>query len=531
MKCKNIILLIALLVMVNFASAIVWVGDANDVASWFVPGNWSTAAVPTGADNAVFNVDGASEALVAASGATCRVFKMGDGGTANGNFLRIADGGELVTAVDDWSAVGYNQPSTLIVEDGGYLQTGGRMGIGWFSEGGATGLTSTLTVGGEVLINGTFQVGTDGGAHPEHVAVVKLVGGGSVDVNGELNFLTGEGSSIDIEHGSLTFNGDLTAQINPLITSGEISGFATLSAYGASSTPTAVYADTRTTVTAPDPMNRVPAWGQPVKDGSLTLSWTNLPAQVGSDVYVEVWSGTDPNKLGPNYNKVSFGFANESNTFTSTTPGDYYWQVDSYLYGKPTTMGGTVDYSDPNFPIVEGTVIPFTSTDDTPPSVVYVTPPTATWAGEETLLTVNVKDDGKTDVTVVWSADDTSDSDAGPIVDPNVVFDPPFTVIPAQASYEGAGIEVSTNMTVDYHAAQMTATVAVDDPINPDADSAVLNLDCAEDACQAATAVLNWDDDHPADIALDCVIDLADFAQVALEWLTDYNLSGPVPIQ
>jgi hypothetical protein len=112
------------------------------------------------------------------------------------------------------------------------------------------------------------------------------------------------------------------------------------------------------------------------------------------------------------------------------------------------------------------------------------------------------------------------------MVDPNVVFTPAVTVLPAGTTYP---IEVTTTMTVDYHAAQMTATVAVEDS-NPllETDSALVNLDCAENACQATTGPVNWDVQHLGDAALDCQLNLTDFAVFAQNWLNNYTLTAPV---
>jgi len=42
------------------------------------------------------------------------------------------------------------------------------------------------------------------------------------------------------------------------------------------------------------PLSPSPDDGATVPAGAVELSWTNLPANIGSDVYVDVWFGTDP---------------------------------------------------------------------------------------------------------------------------------------------------------------------------------------------------------------------------------------------
>ena len=88
------------------------------------------------------------------------------------------------------------------------------------------------------------------------------------------------------------------------------------------------------------PLFPTPEIGATVPAGDVDLSWTNMDPNVGPDVYVDVWFGTDPNKLSPSeYSKVPgvSGFAN-TNSVTVSAPvaGTYYWQVDSYLEGTPT---------------------------------------------------------------------------------------------------------------------------------------------------------------------------------------------------
>jgi len=83
-------------------------------------------------------------------------------------------------------------------------------------------------------------------------------------------------------------------------------------------------------------------------------------------------------------------------------------------------------------------------------------------------------------------------------------------------------------VTVDYHAAQFTVTAtATDSSIvgGPASDS--VGHDCADNPCQAARAVLGYDEDYPGDLVADCEHDLADFAAIAAKWLVDYALTEP----
>jgi hypothetical protein len=81
------------------------------------------------------------------------------------------------------------------------------------------------------------------------------------------------------------------------------------------------------------PMAPIPDIGTEVPAGDLTLSWTNLQPTTGTDVWVDVWFGTDPGAL----TKVADKQQNLT-SFLVNLPGanTYYWRIDSYLDGAPT---------------------------------------------------------------------------------------------------------------------------------------------------------------------------------------------------
>jgi hypothetical protein len=82
--------------------------------------------------------------------------------------------------------------------------------------------------------------------------------------------------------------------------------------------------------------NPSPENGATVPAGNVELSWTNRPPNVGSDVWVDVWFGTDPNKLNPfaDYTKVvDAGENTTSVTVDASAIGTFYWQVDTYING------------------------------------------------------------------------------------------------------------------------------------------------------------------------------------------------------
>ena len=142
----------------------------------------------------------------------------------------------------------------------------------------------------------------------------------------------------------------------------------------------------------------------------------------------------------------------------------------------------------------------------------------ATWIDEPTPLQATMYDDGKSAVPVTWTADD-----------PNAVFDPPTTVIPAQATYKLTGIPVTTSVTCDYPSGQFIVTATVSD-LNPldETDSDRVMVNCAATACQATRGPVGQGADHPADFDGDCMHNLVDYAAIAEMWGADgYALTEP----
>jgi alpha-galactosidase len=82
-----------------------------------------------------------------------------------------------------------------------------------------------------------------------------------------------------------------------------------------------------------DPMRPTPADGATVPAGNVALSWTNFPANTGTDVWVDVWFGTNASALTK---VVSAGLNQTSLTVSAPTGATYYWRIDSYLNGAAT---------------------------------------------------------------------------------------------------------------------------------------------------------------------------------------------------
>jgi hypothetical protein len=350
---------------------------------------------------------------------------------------------------------------------------------------------------------GNLQIGTDLG----HKGIVN-VNSGTLYVGGDLEFRDLNGATggywslLDIRHGTLTVAGNEKAYADSLIANGSITGF------GGQATPTAVYANGVTTLTAPDPLAHSPKMDAVVPVGDVDLSWVNVGTPpVGIAVYFDDGLGLDNLKRITDPNT----FINQTTTTVNApSKGDYIWRVDTYD-----------DVSVPGEPngLIVGEAMYFYASDDLQPSVDMDTAPTATWIDEPTPLQVTVKDDGKSAVTVTWTADD-----------PNVVFTPPTNTIPAQADYTATGIAAATSMTCDYQAGLVTVTATVSDS-NPLllTDSADVDVFVASTPCAASRAANGMDlaTVYPADITADCLHDLADFAALAREWQIDYTISEP----
>ena len=82
-----------------------------------------------------------------------------------------------------------------------------------------------------------------------------------------------------------------------------------------------------------DPVNPMPPDGATVAGGNVVLSWTNKTPTTGTDVWVDIWFGTNPAALTK---IVDAGLNTTTTTVSAPTAATYYWRIDSYLGGTPT---------------------------------------------------------------------------------------------------------------------------------------------------------------------------------------------------
>jgi Bacterial TSP3 repeat len=133
------------------------------------------------------------------------------------------------------------------------------------------------------------------------------------------------------------------------------------------------------------PLNPSPDFGATVPAGDLTLSWTNLTPTTGTDVWVDVWFGTNAGSM----TKVADKQQNLT-SFPVNLPGanTYYWRIDSYLDG--TSTGTPVPSTVFNFIVTDSDSDGFPDTYE----LANTTPPSAT--------ALNVGDDLEPDGLTNW---------------------------------------------------------------------------------------------------------------------------------
>ncbi len=549
---KLLLLIIVSLTLTGVANANSWspfVLDPNfplvEAANWNVAANWSDGTVPVSTDVVQFGNDTVGCLIDGDTVATNNKCAIGDnGGDALVHRLTILDGGVWNTGAlgTSWTTAGYNREAHITVERGGAIVAGHRFGIGLVGNSSVPvgGVSSSLNVnGGTMTIDGNLQIGSIP-APNGHVGTVNVYAGTLEATGWEWRDTTGVWSFMDIMHGTVTVDGDVTSDIPALLASGALTAFGEQGDDATGAEIEYAYASSVTTITATDPMARYPAMDEWVADGGLILSWTNLDSIIGFGVYVDVWFGTDTDYDDPCYNRIltqGFQLSGGTGTLgTSTDPGTYYWQVDTYAYGSPAS----VDYKypddpnqnpwDPRLPIIVGDQIVFYSTDDEPPVVVITTLPTATWANEPTTLEAIVDDDGTSMVTVTWSVDEDDPNitwGAGPVGPSGSTINGDYVITIPDTGGVPYSDPVSTIMQCNYHAAQVIVTASVIDALNT-GNSVILPLDVADNPCQAARAVMGYDRD--GDVDENCVIDLADLLRLAVDWLYPYELTEPTEI-
>lgn len=504
---KKIIVMLFVFVLVAFTgtvNAAFWdapVGDPNN--QWDIARQWDPDGVPLITTKVQFSRDRAE--CIVRTAAVSGQLVVGDNGPDDiVHRLTIIDGGSLVCGGTAWAAAGYNRNSIVTVEEGGSLDSVRRFGVGLV--GGPVGIpqTSYLNInGGDMTVDGDLQIGTLADAtRSDHTGIVNVFAG-TLYVTGDLEYRDPGVGFIDIRYGTLTVDDDITTQVADLADNVPPN----LTAFGGAGTLHYDYDVTnpgKTTITATHPMDPSPI-NTTVPTGDVVLSWTNLAPLVGDTVYVDVWFGTDPNKLGLNYSKVitapTTGVNTTSVTVSAPANGIYYWQVDSYL-------NGAGHINEPN--MTEGDVWSFLASNDSSPTNVNAGVDMNTWVNEPVPLLGTYTDDGVSTVDITWTSSN-----------PSAVFNP---------SNDGGLTSNVANPTVvvDNAAGAVTLTFTVQDQLNPPVSDEMIIYVYA-DACEAARIGAGLAGQYPLDVVADCVIDLKDLAAMAAIWLEEYALTGPIP--
>ncbi len=484
MKSRNVVCLTIIIMLMAAFSAFgenIWQADEElDEARWYGSTDyWSQGRFPEGDDDPRFDspVPCILDDEVTIEG---RMRFRWDPST-----LIIADGGRYIQTGGARNIMD-NSQGTIIIEEGGYMELSNVLTIG--SNGEGIDGSSLIMNGGELwLADGTFfDVGRGG----EDVTCSAYLNEGTLSIwrlveDASSGLFSGD-SYMDISFGEFIYRqGDYTDRIQRLIDADGLRAFG-----GTGTLVVEVNDEGQTVVTAVSPMEPSPTYRGLVRAGDVDLQWTNLE----DSETVDVWFGDARDNLtqvvtGEEVSSV------QVNAPVVTEPTTYYWRVDTYIDDE----------------LIEGAVFRFDVTENLPPEISITTPRMISWAGEPIQLETEVVHDDPESLTYSWEA---TTLDGDPLDEP-AVFEPGDDV-------------ADPTITVDYHAGIFMVTVTVEDGINEPVTASRL-LDVAEDPCQAAIAI-GIGDDYPADIAGNCIQDLEDYAEIASEWLADFNLTEPVPV-
>ena len=483
MQRFNVVVLLCLLLACGssvYAADNNWTAAGN-TAPWSVDDNWSLGVIPTIDDKPRISGD---TACILDFATQTKGVVFGYGGAAG--TLIIEDGGSLQSIDGGWVGM-QGEPGTLEVRKGGSFSCDNHFWCGLYTA--SDGATIILN-GGTVTVGDAFALGW--GDAQTHAGYANI-NSGTLDVRyvpDSSKWRTGEsGSVMDIKWGTFKVNGDQTGWVNGMLGTG-------ITAFGGTGTLNVEVIDGKTVVTANNPYAPSPDMEETIPIGDVELSWTNLdPNTEGNSVYVDIWFGTEPNDLSGNFTKVvTAGENTTSVTVSAPTPGQYYWQVDSYLGGTAT---GTPVPSD---------TFTFFASNDFPPTV-DAGPSMISWDSQDTQLDATVDDDGTSTLTIEWSSDNE-----------NVVFSATDIEDPIVSLANGTVDPITATLTLKAYD-ELNTTPVVD----------TMTLTVYSNACQAARVGAGLAADYPGDFNGDCIVNLEDLtAEIAAKWLDNYTLTDPI---
>jgi len=463
-----------------------WTGAISQL--WSNPGNWTLGAVPGAADKAQV-VDGGFCILDSDAG-TIRNVSIEGGGAGH---LRLVDGAKL--AVSDWSIIGYaGAPETphLLEVFGGVYNANMRMFVGFQGRG-----MLVVDYAGVVNLNAQeFGIGEDSG------------GDGRVEVRGgSLNLLSTSAQPLRFRAGanskaSMDFSGGVMTEtfsqarantINTNITNGAIT------AYGGVGTVVVETVGANLLVKGMHPLNPVPADGDSVLAGNLTLSWT-----VAAGTPVDVWFGTSAEFAATD--QVVKKQVVTSVTVKVERKKRYFWAVDTYAAGAQDPDYGPIFdfYVDNLAPKVDaGADVPTWLTNGT------VTVP----------LTGTVTDADPT--TSLWAITAFDPNDPN---DPNELIPVASFPGPVPAAIAQANQAVVTAMFTALGTYELKLQASDGEYTGSD----TLLIKVFRNSCQAAKSLPGYTP-IPGDINGDCVVDEKDLAILQANWGMSNCLGCPDP--
>jgi len=436
---------------------------------WSDPGNWTLGVVP-GVNDKAQVVDGGFCILDYDAGTITNMAIEG-GGTGH---LRLIDGAKL--AVRDWSIIGYagapEEPHLLEVL-GGVYNANMRMFIGFQGRG-----KLVVDYAGVVNLNAQeLGIGEDAG------------GDGIVEIRGgSLNLLSTSGLPLRFRAGanskaSMNFHGGVMTQafsqaradvINTNIANG------TIIAYDGEGTVVVETVGGRLIVKGLHPLNPVPADGDNILAGDLTLSWT-----VAAGTLVDVWFGTSADLSAAKLivqKQVATSVAVKVNRKQR-----YYWAVDTYAPGATEPKYG---------PIFDFYV------DNLPPDV-EAGDNVTTWLDKgsaKVAMSATVKDSDPT--TSMWTVVTEPNAGAAVIADPT---------------------RLDTPVTLTQIGAYVLEIKATDGEYT---GSDTMTINVYADSCKAAQSLPGYQV-IPGDLNGDCRVNYLDLAILAEHWLECNDLYCP----
>lgn len=489
--------------------------DPNIPYAWWTdPNNWAGGSVPEGGPNnelgdadhykVQFYNNNAKDCYLATRKMVGHLV-VGDGGV-NPGILHLLAGAEMYAGYrpdgsKTWTGCGFSgQGAGIVVHEGALLDCLDHLWIA-HNDNASGGL---VVDGGTVVVHQMFGMNFDGKTTTSGYCQVK--NGGLLHLMNWNNSQSIQGNmNLDIEKGTVIIRYwrlDLTNPCDPGVCAqdGRITGYKNakfdkkINVEGGDVNNaqndiinnvvfTWDAANNQTILTAVHPMQPAPDIDEIIPIGDVTFEWNNWePNMPGESVSVEILIGTDPEAMSVAATLDVTGQARSSTVLTISAPGTYYWRVD--------TNNGAYH---------EGDVFTFEATANLPPKV-DAGSGFITWVGQPVQLDATVTDENIPMLTWTVEPDDgmVSFSD-------NHIEDPVVTAA-AEGTY--------------------TLTLTADDGFNPVVRDTTI-LDVYADSCAAArrngTGTV-----YSTDVVADCVIDLEDLAEVASDWLVDYNLTGPI---